>query len=335
MGTSARYWPGGIPDTIRFHPQPILSSLKQVVKGWQLFLEENVVPRSSTEQDHAFETRQRQKLMQQWVSLTQAERDEYQSCAPVRPKESWYPPALRSRTGAPRETITMVNCIAPWPLSPRNRALWTKLRIMLYCLDGDSGALFGEHDGEVTAPEPSPAGPNPLTPQEFLKWCYVENANFDHIAMTSDGTVVCHNWQGILLFADQEALDTGLMLLCHIENNGQVMCQGRVWPVLMKDAYVAMMASGKPVEAILDQDMFKGPVEFRRVNMEDPIIDILESQSAYLNNADIDVWEEAIDRCAPGYLEMEEAAEGMVFDYDHAKFRSHKELEQMPWSDEQ
>lgn len=35
-------------------------------------------------------------------------------------------------------------------------------------------------------------------------------------------------------------------------------------PVLMKDTYVTMMASGKPVEATLDQDMFKSPVESRR-----------------------------------------------------------------------
>jgi hypothetical protein len=69
--------------------------------------------------------------------------------------------------------------------------------------------------------------------------------------------------------------------------------------------------------------------------MENPIVDILESKAAYLSNADIDVWEEAIDRCAPGYLETEEDAGGMVFDYDHTNFRSHEELEQLPWSDEQ
>jgi len=135
---------------------------------------------------------------------------------------------------------------------------------MLYSLDGDNGTLFGEEDGEVAVPEPNPAGPNPLTPQDFLKWRYVESAEFGHMAMTNSGTVICHNWQSTVLFADQEALETGLMLLCDIENNGQVMCKGRVWPVLMKDAYVSMMASGKPVEAILDQDMFKSPVESRR-----------------------------------------------------------------------
>jgi len=70
------------------------------------------------------------------------------------------------------------------------------------------------------------------------------------------------------------------------------------------------------------------------MDMEDPILDILESKAPYLNNADIDLWMEAIERCAPGYLEMEEAGNGMAPDYDHANFRSDEELEQMPWSDE-
>lgn len=206
--------------------------------------------------------------MQQWASLSQVERDEYHGRATVRAKESWYPPALKSP--GPKQLATMVNCIAPWPLSPRNHALWTKLRIMLYCLDGDSGALFGEEDSEVTVAEPNPAGPNPVTPRDFLKWCHAESADFDHVAMTAEGTVVCHNWLGIPLFADQEALDTGLMLLCHVENNGQVMCEGRVWPVLMKEAYVSMMVMGKPVSSILDQDMFKGSVESRRYGYTQP-----------------------------------------------------------------
>jgi hypothetical protein len=38
MTDPARYWPGGVPDEVRFHPQPIRGSLKQEIKGWQLFL---------------------------------------------------------------------------------------------------------------------------------------------------------------------------------------------------------------------------------------------------------------------------------------------------------
>jgi hypothetical protein len=68
--------------------------------------------------------------------------------------------------------------------------------------------------------------------------------------------------------------------------------------------------------------------------MEAPILDILDSNSQFINEPDIDLWIEAIERCAPGYLEMEGANNGMAPDYDHANFRSPEELEQLPWSDE-
>lgn len=66
--------------------------------------------------------------------------------------------------------------------------------------------------------------------------------------------------------------------------------------------------------------------------MEDPILDILEYSIP--NPPDSDLWLEAIERCAPGYLEMESQGSGMVSDYDHSRFRTDKELEDLPWSDE-
>jgi hypothetical protein len=39
MAEPARYWPGGIPENVRFHPEPIIGPLKEEIKGWQLFLE--------------------------------------------------------------------------------------------------------------------------------------------------------------------------------------------------------------------------------------------------------------------------------------------------------
>ena len=69
--------------------------------------------------------------------------------------------------------------------------------------------------------------------------------------------------------------------------------------------------------------------------MEEPILDILESKRDHLENGDIDLWTEAIERCAPGYLDMEEDGNGMAPDYDHSFFRSHAELVDMPWEDEE
>lgn len=69
--------------------------------------------------------------------------------------------------------------------------------------------------------------------------------------------------------------------------------------------------------------------------MEEPILDILESKRDRLENGDIDLWMEAIERCAPGYLDMEEDGNGIAPDYDHSLFRSHAELVDMPWEDEE
>ncbi|KAK9422514.1 hypothetical protein SUNI508_00377 [Seiridium unicorne] len=95
-----------------------------------------------------------------------------------------------------------------------------------------------------------------------------------------------------------------------------------------------MSVLGWLVKEIVDSDLFRGDLRFLRVNMEDPILDILESKAAYITNADIDLRIEAIERCAPGYLAMEEAGNGMVSNYDHGNLGSHEELENMPWSDE-
>lgn len=72
--------------------------------------------------------------------------------------------------------------------------------------------------------------------------------------------------------------------------------------------------------------------------MEEPILDILEDKRRFVGiwgDGDIDLWIEAVERCAPGYLDMEEEGNGMASNYDHVKFRSHEELEDMPWADEE
>lgn len=66
--------------------------------------------------------------------------------------------------------------------------------------------------------------------------------------------------------------------------------------------------------------------------MEQPILDILEDCKPFLHGG-IDEWMDDIERYAPGYLEMEEAGDGMAPDYDHSKFRNSEELEGIPRED--
>jgi hypothetical protein len=139
------------------------------------------------------------------------------------------------------------------------------MRIMLYSLDGDNSTVFNQpEDEEVAVPVPNEADCAPLTPATLLKWCYVENADFDRMAMTRSGTVICHRRRSMFVFVDQEALDTGLVLMCRIGNNGQVLCEGRVWPVLMRWSYERMTIMCWPMEEILNQDMFRRDKELRR-----------------------------------------------------------------------
>ncbi|KAF3011304.1 hypothetical protein E8E14_001029 [Neopestalotiopsis sp. 37M] len=355
MTDPARYWPGGVPSEVRFHPTPVRGSLRNEIKGWQLFLKENAVGRGTGETDSTFEVRQRRKLMQRWASMSQSDRDAYQNRAPCRAGDSWYPEVLRSRSSsasyssdlslnngqsqsaaaAAAENVRLLNLVAPLPLGPRNRALWTKLRIMLYNLDGDDGTVFQwqDDDEKIAYCVPNDADPNLLTSATFLKWCYIENANFDCMAMTRSGTVILHRRRSTVVLIDQEALDTGLILLCRLANNGQVLAEGRVWPLSMKVAYAKMTIMGWSVDEVLDSDTFRNPYRLSS-NMEEPLLDILDAKASYINQPDIDLWMEAIERCAPGYLELEDENDGMVEDYDHDNFRTNEELRHLPWNDE-
>ena len=62
-------------------------------------------------------------------------------------------------------------CVAPLQDSPRNRALWTKMRILGYWLDGsDDGPMF-----QTAVAEPNPAsGDVVVTPETFMRWKVIE-----------------------------------------------------------------------------------------------------------------------------------------------------------------
>lgn len=66
--------------------------------------------------------------------------------------------------------------------------------------------------------------------------------------------------------------------------------------------------------------------------MEQPILDILENCKPSLAGG-IDEWMDDIERIAPGYLDMEDAGNGMAPDYDHSKFRNEEQLAKIPRED--
>ncbi|KAK6070441.1 hypothetical protein SCUP234_09807 [Seiridium cupressi] len=216
MADPAKYWPGGIPVHVRCHDEPIEEGLDEECKGWQLFLEENVEARESGNDDADFEVNQRRKLVERWAAFEQTERDAYQDRAPNRGQDGWYPAALKGDRRREEKDYGFCNLLVPQPLSPRNRALWAKMRIMMYRLDGlGEGPSIGDANkgSGIYTIEPNAAGPSLVTPKDFYKWLWVEAALFNHMAMTSQSTVIFHSWGPDKFFADQEALDTGRLLL--------------------------------------------------------------------------------------------------------------------------
>ncbi|KAH8647373.1 hypothetical protein BX600DRAFT_476583 [Xylariales sp. PMI_506] len=78
------------------------------------------------------------------------------------------------------------------------------------------------------------------------------------MAMTRRGTVIFHSWGPDVFFADQETLDTGRPLLCHFENNGQVVAEARVSPLFTYHAHCKIYGLGDDLPGIMaDDDLIK------------------------------------------------------------------------------
>lgn len=63
--------------------------------------------------------------------------------------------------------------------------------------------------------------------------------------------------------------------------------------------------------------------------MDQPILDILESCKPYIQGG-IDEWMDDIERYAPGYLNMEDAGQGLALEYDCTRLRNMEELQNIP-----
>lgn len=210
--------------------------------------------------DDIFEMTQRRKLVEQWARMSQEDRAAYDKRAPVRDSASWYPAHLRDRNRTTPKSVDFVQFTVSEPLDARSRALWTKLRIMLYSLDGDSGTLFDADDSTIGTAIPNPASPEvSVAPQDFLKWCHVEDADFNAMAMTAEGAVICHRWRGSVLLVDREAMETGFVLMCELHSNGQIQDEARIWAPAIKHEYARWTSLGKRLADSRCDDRIPGP----------------------------------------------------------------------------
>jgi hypothetical protein len=138
-----------------------------------------------------------------------------------------------------RSNSEWYTCIAPLD-TPRNRALWTKLRILSY-------DFYYSNDG-VCAVGVLEASPHSATagvePKDFIKTTFVENADFSSMYMTVHGTVVFGSsteW----VFADQRSLEDGMLLIVDIESNGEVVLKMRSYVLDLLQMHCMYFGLGK------------------------------------------------------------------------------------------
>ncbi|OBT74859.1 hypothetical protein VF21_06788 [Pseudogymnoascus sp. 05NY08] len=231
------YWPGGIPSYVKFDGVPTADDkVDELTNGWKLFVKEKWIPKPSGEASQEYEANQRRALVSEWIQAPQTLRDQFHA----RALES--PPVWNNRAVKqyfPRGDVSSLSwytCIAPLD-TPRNRALWTKLRILSY-------DFYDSNDGicEVGVLEASPHSATAgVEPKDFMKAGFVENADFNWMYMTVHATVTfkgLNQW----VFADQRSLEDGMLLIVNIESNGDVVLNMR--PSVLELNYLYNMHYG-------------------------------------------------------------------------------------------
>lgn len=207
-------------------------------------MQEKWVSKPSNVTDPEYEPNQRRALVSEWAQAPQSLRDQFQTRASTSPSPPVWDKDSRNKY-VPRNDGYIpewYTCIAPLD-TPRNQALWTKLRIISY-------------DFTITNSDICPVGvmqASPYSaavgvePKDFMKTAFVENANFDMMYMTVHGTVTFlgrNQW----VFADQRSLEDGMLLISEIESNGDVALKMRPTIIELRDMYNFRFGLGKGLE---------------------------------------------------------------------------------------
>ncbi|KAJ5934396.1 hypothetical protein N7466_003943 [Penicillium verhagenii] len=323
-----QHWPGGIPTCIQPHPEPDLSwdQIKEEVKGWLLFVQENWVSAvNAGSSDEHYELNHRRELVEKWASATQEFRDAYQSHAPISLPGTEglgleYPAKALERlyeTSQLSDSKTLI-CLAPVDEKhATNRARWVKFAILLYNYDIETGHCL------LDAYMPSEAILNPETTtdpsvEDYLPWTDLETAKFGSIFLTQTGTVLYCGYYGPYMLVDALGLQSGRLTIVTYETNGTVRDSVDVRPFNMKSPYLYACVNWKSFDNVKHTD---GAYRYQNLplNMDLPIIDIL-CQAKDVNQlpksmalCDREQWISDVELYAPGYLALE--AEGRGGEY--------------------
>ncbi|KAJ9272809.1 hypothetical protein DTO212C5_1070 [Paecilomyces variotii] len=343
-----RYWPGGIPASVQYHPTKQLTEQEkdngnwdfptpeetiEESKGWLLFVEEQWLSREaagSSDEDEEYELRQRRSLVEKWASADQSFRDSFHNRAHPRKSAIDYPSSALERLEDTRQDYSSWVCINPVD-TPLKRARFVKFLILCYRLDGQN--WHPEPNGEIlpTMVKPNPAtfpDANNFTISDFPMWAVVETADFKAISMSVTGHLILETNYGPYFIIDQASLETGRFFVVEYKSTGHIDHIIPRRPYFLTDL-VNYSELGFTVER-MEEENIGGREQYQNqpIDMDLPILDII--QKAKDNNqmtkffyTERDQWEKDIELYAPGYLAME--AEGRASEYDIRNLRDTRE----------
>ncbi|KAJ5918691.1 hypothetical protein N7454_009835 [Penicillium verhagenii] len=336
MPRSVQHWPGGIPSCIKPHPETDLSwdRIKEEVKGWLLFVQENWVPAAAAKNCvDDYELHQRRQLVEKWASATQEMRDSYQSRAPIGlpgtegPDKRGHIEGLRYPAEAlehiydtlqPEKACGLISLVPVDEAHAANRARWVKFAIMLYDYDIETGhCLLDNHMSSATL-NPATIATNRASLEDYLPWENLETANFLSIYLTQTGTVLYLGNNGPYLLVDEDGLKTGRLSMVKYETNGAVEQALQIRPFNMRWPYLYQSQITQNLDTISN---VQGSYRHQNppLDMDLPIIELLcQAQTAKqlpstMDLCDREQWMDDIELYAPGYLLFER--EGRAGEY--------------------
>ncbi|KAJ5117263.1 hypothetical protein N7448_004201 [Penicillium atrosanguineum] len=295
---------GSIPASVRPHPSGDLSaeSIHDEIKGWLEFITEQWTPLPNPEED----LHQRRNLIEKWAAADQSFRDSYDLRASFQTSS---PPALQT---LPPTLEQRFICSAPVnrETHPTNYTNLLKILIILYLSQSAGGHPFS-HAKAGESPNPQfptfiAADSNlEVAGQDLLAALFLQNADFRMIAISRTGTVLFHNLAHRLWFIiDQSGLDSGRVSLVQFGPNGQ-----------------AMLAVARRPFNLGEMDIGGDDDKNEPLDMNCKILDILEGiegrgEFRVAGWGNRETWARDIERCAPGYLELEANGREVEFELE-------------------
>ncbi|KAJ5628742.1 hypothetical protein N7490_010970 [Penicillium lividum] len=297
----AQLWPGGVPSTVRLHPDSGLDDYhpEEEIKGWCQFLRESRTPLSDPEEDRA----QRRYLIEKWACADQSFRDS-----------------------------KLFVCLVDKPYDPENYSRITKLLILLYIhLARTSNHPFRFDNTSkpqipafILDPTMVEQYKRRLNPENLPMSYYLENADFSAMAMTRTGTVIFPYLISYAFFViDNQSCQDGLVHMLNFSSNGQIMQEARMRPWQIGRLTMLHSSLGHQWDELFDRPetspRWNQPRKHdNSIDLQLPILEIMAVLSQRgdvppLNDYTSAEWAEDFERFAPEFLAYER--EGRVSDY--------------------